>query len=83
MEAAQAEGAGGVSELEALDAAEVARRCGYVSKKTGEPFPKVIRALYRDGRFPAPIDPTLGTRLWRWSSLVVDDYRAGRDWRAA
>lgn len=75
--------------LEALDAAEVARRCGYVSKVREDangdplPLPKVVRALYRAGAFPAPIDPTLSVRRWRWSSLVVDDYRAGRDWRAA
>jgi predicted DNA-binding transcriptional regulator AlpA len=33
-----------------------------------------IRALYRQGRFPSPIDPTLGARRWRWSRRAVEVY---------
>ena len=64
-----------MSDLRALTAAEVGELCGYTKRQ--------VLALYRAGKFPAPIDPTLTTYMWRWSSVVMDDYRAGRDWRAA
>lgn len=69
--------------LEALTAAECAQRCGYVNRKTGEPQAATIRELTRAGRFPAPIDSELSVRRWRWSSVAVDAYRSGADWRAA
>ena len=37
----------------------------------------VIRMLYRNGSFPAPIDPELSPRLWRWSVRVVAEYVEG------
>ena len=36
-----------------------------------------IRAWYRAGRFPAPIDPTLPVVSWRWSPRIVDTYING------
>jgi hypothetical protein len=36
-----------------------------------------VRALYRDGRFPPPIDPELSPRLWAWSRRVVEAYAEG------
>ncbi len=36
-----------------------------------------IRAWYRSGRFPAPIDPTLPVKSWRWSPRIVGDYIDG------
>jgi hypothetical protein len=71
-----------VTAIEALTAAQVAGRCGYCDGK-GAPKADTIRQLFRDGRFPAPIDAELPVRLWRWSSLAVDAYLAGSDWRAA
>jgi hypothetical protein len=68
--------------VEALTAAQVAERCGYLDDK-GAPKGRTIRQLFRDGRFPAPIDPELPVRLWRWSSIAVGAYLAGSDWRAA
>ncbi len=41
-----------------LNAAEVSELIGYA--------PRTVRDLARQGRFPPPIDPTLGPRLWRW-----------------
>lgn len=40
-----------------------------------------VRALYRAGRFPPPIDPDLSPRLWVWSRRVIESYVAG-DWLA-
>lgn len=34
----------------------------------------LVRRLYRDGRFPAPIDETLGPRLWSWSRAAIERY---------
>lgn len=36
-----------------------------------------IRALYRDGKFPAPIDPTLHPISWRWSPDAIHAYANG------
>ena len=39
--------------------------------------PDSVARLWRQGKFPAPIDQSLSTRLHRWSSVAVDAYRAG------
>jgi hypothetical protein len=54
-----------------LTAAEVADLLG--SAYTGDK----VRRLYRAGRFPAPIDPTLHSRSWSWSRRVVELYAEG------
>lgn len=61
----QASGGG----MTALTANEVAALTGYT--------PRVVRELYRLGRFPAPIDATLHPKAWRWSPVAVDQYVAG------
>jgi hypothetical protein len=30
-----------------------------------------VRRMYRDGKFPAPIDPSLPAASWRWSPVVI------------
>ena len=53
-----------------LTAAEVGELLGYTAE--------TVRDLARkDGRFPAPIDPTLGPKLWRWSRRRVEQYADG------
>lgn len=54
----------------AVDAAGAAAICGFRSAAT-------VRMLYRNGSFPAPIDPDLNARLWRWSVRVIRDYVEG------
>jgi predicted DNA-binding transcriptional regulator AlpA len=49
-----------------LDAEQAAKVVGYT--------PARIRALVRAGRFPKPIDPTLGARSWRWSRRAIEVY---------
>lgn len=58
--------------MTALTAAEVGERTGYT--------PKVVRELYRLGRFPAPIDATLHPKSWRWSPVILDAYVSG-EWK--
>lgn len=55
----------------ALTAAEVGKILRY-------PAPR-IRAMYRAGNFPAPIDPDLPVSAWRWSPRVIDVYVNGGD----
>jgi hypothetical protein len=50
-----------------LTADETARVVGY---RDGHQ----IRSMYRNGRFPAPIDPGLPVRLWRWSRRQIVRY---------
>jgi hypothetical protein len=33
-----------------------------------------VRRMYREGRFPAPIDATLPAASWRWSPDVISAY---------
>lgn len=40
--------------------------------------PDTVRRLVRDGRLPAPIDPELGPKLWRWSRSQIEAYVEGR-----
>lgn len=58
--------------MNALTVAEVSQRVSLTAR--------TIRELARDGRFPMPIDPTLGPRQWRWSPQSIDRYVAG-EWR--
>jgi predicted DNA-binding transcriptional regulator AlpA len=50
-----------------LDAREVADLVGYRG-------PETIRTLYRTGKFPPPIDPSLTVHWWRWSRRRVEQY---------
>lgn len=61
-----------------LTAAATAEELGFL-RRDGSGNADLLRALYRQGRFPAPIDPQLDTRLWRWSRRVVERYVEG-DW---
>ena len=54
----------------ALTAADVGKLLRY-------PAPR-IRAMYRAGTFPAPIDPDLTPTQWRWSPRIVADYIDGQ-----
>lgn len=36
-----------------------------------------VRSLYRQAKFPGPIDPTLSSRSWRWSRRAVEAYGNG------
>lgn len=54
----------------ALTAAAVGKLLGY--------RPERVRAMYRAGMFPAPIDPTLAAVSWRWSPRIVQDYIDGQ-----
>lgn len=56
-----------------LDANGVAALLGY-THRNGHPNGDTIRHLYRAGRFPPPIDSTLGVRRWRWSRRDVEQY---------
>lgn len=62
--------------MTALDAVAVASRLGYI-RRNGLPNPDAVRRLYRDGRFPPPIDPDLHPRMWRWSPNTIDRYLKG------
>lgn len=53
----------------ALTAAEVGKLLRYPAAR--------VRAMYRAGTFPAPIDPTLAAVAWRWSPRIIDDYING------
>ena len=55
----------------AVDANGAAAICGFRSGAT-------IRMLYRNGSFPAPINPELNARLWRWSVRIIRDYVEGQ-----
>lgn len=55
--------------MSALTIAQVAEQTGYTVRS--------IRELTRTGRFPAPIDPELGPRMWRWAPNAVDQYIRG------
>lgn len=59
-----------------LTAADVARALQYLSRN-GQPNGGTVRALYRAGSMPGPIDPSLPVRQWRWSRAVIDAYVAG------
>jgi hypothetical protein len=54
----------------ALTAAEVGKLLRYPAAR--------VRAMYRAGNFPAPIDPTLAAVQWRWSPRVVQSYIDGQ-----
>ena len=54
---------------QALTAAEVGKLLRYPAAR--------VRAMYRAGNFPAPIDPTLGAAAWRWSPRIIDEYING------
>jgi hypothetical protein len=58
----------GVEPSLTLTAAEAARLLG------GIYTPEKIRKLYRAGKFPAPIDPTLTAYSWAWSRRVIERY---------
>lgn len=49
-----------------LTAAEVGELLGYRAE--------VVRDLCRSGRLPAPIDPAISARLWRWSRISIENY---------
>lgn len=49
-----------------LTAADVGELLGYRAD--------TVRRLVRNGRLPAPIDPTINPKLWRWSRTMVDRY---------
>jgi predicted DNA-binding transcriptional regulator AlpA len=53
-----------------LTAQEVSVLTGYTAHR--------IRALARNGRFPAPIDPSLNARSWRWSRRLVELWADGQ-----
>jgi hypothetical protein len=55
--------------MNAYTAAEVGKLLRY-------PAPRV-RAMYRAGTFPPPIDPTLSAVQWRWSPRVIEEYING------
>lgn len=59
-----------------LDADGVATLLGYHSGD-GKPNGRRIRELYRSGRLPAPIDPELVAREWRWSRRTIVAYVDG------
>ena len=54
---------------QALTAAEVGKVLRYPAAR--------VRAMYRAGTLPAPIDPTLPAVAWRWSPRIIDDYING------
>ncbi len=56
-----------------LTADQAAELAGYLHHD-GTGNGAVVRALYRAGRFPAPIDPDLKVRSWRWSRRDVERY---------
>jgi hypothetical protein len=58
----------GVEPSLTLTAAETAELLG------GIYTPEKIRMLYRTGKFPAPVDPTLTARSWAWSRRVIERY---------
>lgn len=49
---------------------EVGHAVGYPARR--------IRDLYRAGKFPPPIDPTLNPVSWRWSPAAVAAYVDGQ-----
>jgi hypothetical protein len=60
-----------------LDAAGVCNLLGWHAKhgkRAGAPRTDLVRALYRDGRFPPPITPELPAQSWRWSTAKVLEY---------
>lgn len=59
-----------------LDARGAAAELGWL-RHDGTGNAERVRALYRAGRFPAPIDPELSPRLWAWSRRVVESYAEG------
>lgn len=65
----------------ALTADQVAAELGYFHRDES-PYGELIRSMYREGDFPAPIDPSLGVSRWRWSRVIVEQYAAG-EWRLA
>lgn len=63
----------------AMTADQVAEELEY-AHRDGTPNGDVIRHLYREGDFPAPIDPAQPVNRWRWSRARVEQYVAGT-WR--
>lgn len=61
-----------------ISAAEAGEIVGGSSPYSGD----LVRRLYREGRFPPPIDPGLPVRSWRWSRPEVERYAAG-EWLPA
>jgi hypothetical protein len=62
-----------------VTAAGAATLLGWWTRRDGEVVPngERVRSLYRSGKFPAPVDPTLGARSWFWSRRVVELYADG------
>ena len=65
----------------AMTADQVAAELEYFHRD-GTPNGDVIRRLYRDGEFPAPIDPEQPVQRWRWARARVEQYVTG-EWRTA
>ena len=63
----------------ALQADHVAELLEY-KRPDGTGNGDLIRELYRNGDFPAPIDPEQPPIRWRWSRSRVEQYVAGT-WR--
>jgi hypothetical protein len=59
-----------------LTARGVAAELGWL-RRDGSGNADRIRALYRAGRFPPPIDPDLPTVSWMWSRRMVERYVEG------
>jgi hypothetical protein len=56
-----------------LDAGGVAELLSYRCRD-GRPNAAAIRKLARAGKIPGPIDPTLGSRQWRWARARIERY---------
>lgn len=63
----------------AMTADQVAEELEY-RRTDGTGNGDLIRELYRNGDFPAPIDPDQPAIRWRWSRVRVEQYVAG-EWR--
>lgn len=64
-----------------LTADQAAAELGW-QHRDGRPYGDLVRALFRSGRFPPPIDPSLSVRRWRWSRRDVTAYGHG-EWEGA
>lgn len=60
----------------AMTADQVAAELEYFHRD-GTPNGDVVRKLYRDGQFPAPIDPLQPVQRWRWARTIVEQYVTG------
>lgn len=65
----------------AMTADQVAAELEYFHRD-GSPNGDVVRRMYRDGEFPAPIDSTQPVQRWRWARARVEQYVAG-EWQTA